>query len=265
MFIRESYNAWRVHAPLGAKSSPKLIAAWFALPACTAQVDDELMKRRYRLHETHIVCECLAAAFSKTRYHFPLRRAEVCSYVSLESPHIMVRKGERPLWKRILYLERIAVVHKRHIVLEGYVFLLLGLTLPIWGMVVAVPLGAMVGWQILRSEIRRVRQAPYGGLRIGKQNATARKQGWLKRRRSLSRVSSRRPQHVDMDLTESRLLALPEEIRRQIFLYLVRPAEELTICSLGHQQRLVAVPTYVWQEVEAGAHGTKQSLHKLAR
>ena len=56
-------------------------------------------------------------------------------------------------------------------------------------------------------------------------------------------------------MPESPLLRLPEEIRREIFLHLVRPAEEMTICPFKKQRTLVAVTASVKNHAHKDANG----------
>lgn len=169
----------------------------------------------------------------------------------------MVRLGERPRWKRILYLEFMAVDMKKTIMMEGYVVLLLGLTSPIWCWIF-LPFGVRFARDWLRHHIEMKRRAPYGGIDIAEYNTARPVWSWVRRMKTLDRPSS-----SNMLQAESPLSRLPEEIRREIFLHLVRPAEELTICSLKKERRLIALPTYVWDGAYDDGTGRRQGWEKL--
>ena len=174
----------------------------------------------------------------------------------------MVRIGERPRWKRILYLEFMAIEYKREIMIEGYTLLGLGLTFPVWCWYF-LPSGVKLAreWGSQQRELHR--RKPYAGINIAESNTARPRWGWMKRRGSLSQTTS--PPEVKMELSESPLLRLPEEIRREIFLYLVRPAHELTICSMKKEKRLVALPTQVWLDAYADAVGRRKNWETLLK
>lgn len=160
----------------------------------------------------------------------------------------MTKIGTRPRWKRILYLECIAFTHKRHIAIEGYAVLTLGILLsPLW-----VPcLGSLylmgVIFQALRwpgQFLTERRTAPYGGIDIAEENKAARRWSWFGPGRRMSLSPPARPRDIEEGGEEmSLLLRLPVEIRLEVFSYLVCPDKKLTICSMKEQRRLVAVPT----------------------
>lgn len=187
------------------------------------------------------------------------------SIVSISHPPdivVMVHINERPRWKRILFLECICVDLKGSIMMEGYVVLFLALTSPLWCWIF-LPYGCMLAWKWLRERVDIRRRRPYGGIDIAECNTARGRWRWLRWRRSMSQVASASVQGEIV--VKSPLFRLPEEIRREIFLHLVRPADELTICSLKKERRLVALPTDVWQHASADAAGTRRRWEELLR
>lgn len=165
------------------------------------------------------------------------------------------RVGARPRWKRILYLECVCVTYKREIAIEGYVVVVGLLTLPIWCWYF-LPSALGLARQAIKGELERRRRRPFGGVNIAERNAV--RQGsalvWGRgRRRSLSCVDESRNEPRSHEAADSPLMRLPEEVRREIFLYLVRPEDELTICTFIKQRRLVAVPTFGWRYAHVDA------------
>lgn len=160
----------------------------------------------------------------------------------------MVRIGTRPRWKRILYLECICVSYKREVAIEGYLVVILVLTVPIWSWYF-LPSALGFARQTVRSWIEERRRRPFGGVDVAERNAVRRKGGlgWFQeRRRSLSEDVTSTEETDGQAATENPLLSLPEEIRREIFLQVVRPEDEIMICSFKKQKTLVAVPTFIW-------------------
>lgn len=167
----------------------------------------------------------------------------------------MVRVGTRPRWQRILFLECICVDYKREIAIEGYMVVVLVLTFPIWCWYF---LPSALGFlrQTVRRWIEERRRRPFGGLNIAKKNAVRREDGlgWFRGgRRSLSPNVTPIEQAHGHAVTESPLLRLPEELRREIFLHLVRPEDEITICQFDKQRTLVAMPTFIWKHAHVDA------------
>lgn len=167
----------------------------------------------------------------------------------------MVKIGQRPRWKQVLCLECMAFTHKRNIALEGYQVLAGILTFPFWIWAVLI----FYLWKSggnprdLLGQYRRWELAPYGGIAVGKKNRATRSRWhwidrWLERRKKT--LDKRPPKGTMAAGSESPLVRLPAEIRQQIFLYVVRPAPEMMICSLRgrdkREGRLAAVLPDVW-------------------
>jgi len=149
----------------------------------------------------------------------------------------MVRRGTRPLWKRILYLEYLACTELHEITLEGWPTLII--------CILGSPLACLflLGWLAKRvynmavSPIQRKRREPCGGIKLKGTNTGRPRLGWLRRRRSLSDMRK------SMNEGEKcALLRLPPEIRTMIWKEVFDVPEDLEIGVDNRRSRLFAAP-----------------------
>ena len=142
----------------------------------------------------------------------------------------------RPLWRRIICLDYIAIRGKHdEIQMSGWVVLLFMLATPLW-----IWRFIPDGLRFISEKIEDRRRAFYADIDISEDN-TARTVLWRCTPGFLCRgtISSMRDSQTRRE-GDCRLLDLPYEIRRQIWLELLRPADKLFTKHDSDRRRLCA-------------------------
>ena len=138
----------------------------------------------------------------------------------------------RPRWRRIICLDSIAIYYKNEITVPGWLVLLGTLTSPIWGWYF-LPRGI----RYIRSRVEAARISFYAGRNIGEKH-TARPVLWRMTPPFLCQdIASKRQKAVSYD-SDCPLSKLPYEIRKQIWLQLLCPADTVYIKHDSKQGRL---------------------------
>lgn len=161
------------------------------------------------------------------------------------------RRGD-PQWKHTLYNKWQSFLDRYFVFVWCYFWIIATLSHDLFN--------AARAWT--RHRIEQRSRARFGGIPIAESNSAHPSRHWLKRRKSLSQGSSRRNESC-AGTASSPILGLPEEIRRQIFLHIICPAEELTVCSMRKEERLIAVPSWIWKGARLDIAGDGQILNKL--
>lgn len=163
---------------------------------------------------------------------------KVATVIFTESTCRHIPRTPRPRWRRIVCLDCIAIYYKHEIMVPGWAVVFGILTFPLWCW-----FGLPTGLRYLRFKVDSYSRSFHAGLSISEKN-TARPVSWRLTPRFLCRdIMSKKPSRLsrENEVHQSRLLGLPYEIRRQIWLEVLHPANELFIKHDPKNARFYAV------------------------